>query len=101
MILAECYASKCVQKYNYHRLLVYNPKDYYYPFKVRLSDNTVRSYRLTVTINSKANSMVGGCKNPTAARAEEFTQLATDNHALLTIWIFRLSPSSFRRRATA
>ena len=44
MILAECYASKCVQKYNYHRLLVYNPKDYYYPFKVRLSDNTVISY---------------------------------------------------------
>ena len=34
IIFTECYASKCVQKYNYHRLLVYNPKDYYYPFKV-------------------------------------------------------------------
>ena len=35
ILFPECYASKCVQKYNYHRLLVYNPKDYYYPFKVR------------------------------------------------------------------
>ncbi len=33
-LFAECYASKCVQKYTYHRLLVYNPQDYYYPFKV-------------------------------------------------------------------
>ena len=32
--VSECYPSKCVQKYTYHRLLVYNPKDYYYPFKV-------------------------------------------------------------------
>lgn len=23
-----------MQKYAYHRFLVYNPKDYYYPFKV-------------------------------------------------------------------
>ncbi len=30
----DCYQSKCVQKYAYHRLLIYNPKDYYYPFKV-------------------------------------------------------------------
>ncbi|TRY78392.1 hypothetical protein TCAL_08984 [Tigriopus californicus] len=33
-LLPACYESKCVQKYTYHRFLVYNPKDYYYPFRV-------------------------------------------------------------------
>eukprot|EP00095_Tigriopus_kingsejongensis_P003045 maker-scaffold1052_size66809-snap-gene-0.14 protein:Tk03045 transcript:maker-scaffold1052_size66809-snap-gene-0.14-mRNA-1 annotation:"Spz3" len=33
-LIPSCYGSKCVQKYTYHRFLVYNPKDYYYPFRV-------------------------------------------------------------------
>ncbi len=33
-LIPECYESQCVQKFTYHRFLVYNPKDYYYPFKV-------------------------------------------------------------------
>ena len=32
--VTDCYESQCVQKFMYHRFLVYNPKDYYYPFKV-------------------------------------------------------------------
>jgi len=29
-----CVWTKCVQKHTYHRLLVYNPSDYYLPFKI-------------------------------------------------------------------
>jgi hypothetical protein len=43
----DCYDSKCVQKYNYHRFLVYNPKDYYYPFRVE-------SFKLPSSCDCKA-----------------------------------------------
>ena len=31
---SDCLWTKCVQKFSYHRLLVYNPTDYYLPFKI-------------------------------------------------------------------
>ena len=33
-LLPQCYNSKCIQKYVYHRFLVYDPKDYYFPFSM-------------------------------------------------------------------
>ncbi|CAL4124464.1 unnamed protein product, partial [Meganyctiphanes norvegica] len=33
-LLPECYTSKCLQKSTYHRFLVYDPYDYYFPFAV-------------------------------------------------------------------
>merc|ERR1712008_8196 len=33
-LVPECYETKCVQKYNYHRFLVYDPYDYYFPFAI-------------------------------------------------------------------
>ena len=31
-LVPECYETKCVQKFVYHRFLVYDPHDYYFPF---------------------------------------------------------------------
>lgn len=33
-LVPECYATKCLQKFVYHRFLVYNPYDYYFPFAI-------------------------------------------------------------------
>ncbi len=33
-LVAECYATKCLQKYVYHRFLIYDPHDYYFPFSI-------------------------------------------------------------------
>ena len=33
-LVAECYDTKCLQKYAYHRFLIYDPHDYYFPFSV-------------------------------------------------------------------
>ena len=33
-LVPECYATKCVQKFIYHRFLVYDPYDYYFPFAI-------------------------------------------------------------------
>ena len=33
-LVPECYATKCVQKSIYHRFLVYDPYDYYFPFAI-------------------------------------------------------------------
>ena len=33
-LVPECYATKCLQKFIYHRFLVYNPYDYYFPFAI-------------------------------------------------------------------
>ena len=35
-LVPHCYESKCLQKFVYHRFLVYNPHDHYYPFSVEL-----------------------------------------------------------------
>ena len=34
LLFSGCVWTKCVQKHTYHRLLVYNPSDYYLPFKI-------------------------------------------------------------------
>ncbi|TRY64183.1 hypothetical protein TCAL_05609 [Tigriopus californicus] len=31
-LIPECYETKCLQKFIYHRFLTYNPYDYYFPF---------------------------------------------------------------------
>ena len=33
-LVPECYHTKCVQKFIYHRFLVYDPYDYYFPFAI-------------------------------------------------------------------
>ncbi len=33
-LVPECYDTKCVQKSIYHRFLVYDPKDYHFPFSI-------------------------------------------------------------------
>ena len=33
-LVPECYLTKCVQKSVYHRFLVYDPYDYYFPFAI-------------------------------------------------------------------
>ena len=33
-LIPGCVWTKCVQKHTYHRLLVYNPTDYYLPFSI-------------------------------------------------------------------
>lgn len=33
-LVPECYETKCLQKSVYHRFLVYDPKDYYFPFSI-------------------------------------------------------------------
>ena len=33
-LVPECYDTKCLQKYTYHRFLVYDPYDYYFPFAI-------------------------------------------------------------------
>lgn len=33
-LVPECYDTKCLQKFVYHRFLVYNPYDHYFPFAI-------------------------------------------------------------------
>eukprot|EP00095_Tigriopus_kingsejongensis_P007441 snap_masked-scaffold403_size186359-processed-gene-0.10 protein:Tk07441 transcript:snap_masked-scaffold403_size186359-processed-gene-0.10-mRNA-1 annotation:"Spz3" len=33
-LIPECYETQCLQKFIYHRFLVYNPYDYYFPFAI-------------------------------------------------------------------
>merc|ERR550532_1171833 len=33
-LVPECYETKCLQKFIYHRFLVYDPYDYYFPFAI-------------------------------------------------------------------
>lgn len=33
-LVPDCYESKCLQKNVYHRFLVYDPSDYYFPFAI-------------------------------------------------------------------
>ena len=47
-LFSACYESKCLQKFTYHRFLVYNPKDYYYPFKVSLAYRSSKMFRKSI-----------------------------------------------------
>ena len=31
-VIAACYETECVQKFTFHRLLIFNPYEYYLPF---------------------------------------------------------------------